>query len=220
MSSSLYTCEKWNLYHLTCKVVPFLLTFVFGIYYFYHTGGCYPASSSTPTLDSHAWSEGMEAVTAMTLPRYEVCPDGGTLCPIDNVCCGHLCLSGGTIDDTTDPNTTTNRTNATCCTDPMDSADRTGMIVPLLTSTTGCGVNYMCSTTNRSMCTAIHPIEQDIPSHIPRTRLCQFSDAMTHVYAIPMTSTSTNRQVREEEDDGGSSSSSCNDCWALATSAK
>ena len=211
MSSLWSTSRKGNLriHRRTWKIQ---LVFVVVCCIFYY---CYRCSSSTSNSSSdkivsttllNDTHEGLlsESKTVAS-QRYEICSTTSngtedTICPIDNVCCGNLCLSGGTADDhPTNGNRNDNRTNtnATCCntdihhssTNDNDDDVRHTMDRPFrFTSTTGCGVNYMCSTTNRTMCTAIPPIEHDptLPRHVPRTKLCHFTYAMTHIYAIPM----------------------------------
>ena len=137
----------------------------------------------------------------MIRSRYDVCPGTSAICPVGNMCCGNLCLSGGTIDsDSSNQNNNNNDTNGTCCMD-MDT-ETTTTTTPMLQPTTGCGVNYVCSAT-KTMCTAI---QDDIPAQIPRTKLCRFTDAMTHVYAMPMmkvmTTTNHNATTTTNHPDG------------------
>ena len=219
MSTLLPTLVKWNSCLRTWKVQISLIMLLCSIFYGCCKIDCYQSVSSTLWNDAVAslppdMMEGtsssfvlVDEVSPLPPPRYEVCPNGVTLCPMDNVCCAHLCLSGGAIDDTTDENVT--NTNATCCN--SNTADRSSRFhyvdienhfqTSTSSTPTGCGVNYVCSTTNSTMCTAVHPLEHDppIPAQVPRTKLCHFTNAMTHIYALPMSSTMTNEENDSDE---------------------
>jgi hypothetical protein len=109
---------------------------------------------------------------------WETCTGSGATCPNGNLCCSNnLCLSSA--DETT-------ALNSTCCIDDM---------------TTGCGIHYICSTTDTRMCNAINPTTDDVPEEVPRIKLCTVTPDMKHVYAIPMINEEANSSCNNNVND-------------------